>query len=144
MLPYLICQHNTYTIPRIYTQSESALLTLSRSTRCAACSQGYGGLLKFASFKNVFGCYAETIVPLFIFVHIDFRALMLWSLPPWTSQETVLYTLPQTMGKFLPGIRGTTHASCTGRQTTQRLVCVLYMLNCFFNGTLIHTDIVKK
>lgn len=111
---------------------------------CATCSQGYGGLLKFASFKDVFGCYAETVVPLFIFVHIDFRALMLWSLPPWTSQETVLCTLPQTMGKFLPGIRGTTHASCTGRQTTQRLVCVLYMLNCFFHGTLIHTDIVKK
>lgn len=106
-------------------------MTLSRSTRCAACSQGYGGLLKFASFKNVFGCYAETVVPLFIFVHIAFRALMLWSLPPWTSQETVLYTLPQTMGKFLPGTRGTTHASCTGRQTTQRLVCVLYMLNYF-------------
>lgn len=56
---------------------------------------------------------------------------MLWSLPPWTSQETVLCTLPQTMGKFLPGTRGTTHASCTGRQTTQRLVCVLYMLNYF-------------
>lgn len=50
----VICQHNTYTIPRIYTQSESALLTLFRSTRCATCSQGYGGLLKFASFKNVF------------------------------------------------------------------------------------------
>lgn len=69
---------------------------------------------------------------------------MLWSLPPWTSQETVLYTLPQTMVKFLPGTRGTTHASCTGRQTTQRLVCVLYMLNCFFHGTLIHTDIKNK
>lgn len=69
---------------------------------------------------------------------------MLWSLPPWTSQETVLYTLLQTMGKFLPGTRGTTHASCTGRQTTQRLVCIFYMFNCFFHGTLIHTDIKNK